>query len=120
MFVRIQTTLLQFGAVIKEFTLDDKGYVVVAGFGVPPFIHPHDEQRAVSAAIRINTELDELGVRNTIGLSTGVIFCSAIGSDRRRCEACCAPPPPPCPLAHLCCVRVSALCTASLPLWALP
>ena len=84
MFVCIQATLLQFGAVIKEFTLDDKGYVVVAGFGVPPFIHPHDEQRAVSSAMRIHADLKAMGVHCTIGLSTGVIFCSAIGSKRRR------------------------------------
>lgn len=74
----IQTVLNRAEAIMKELTFDDKGCVVVAGFGVPPVVHTDDASRAVQTALTLQSQLSKV-LTTKAGLTTGVAFCSAIG-----------------------------------------
>lgn len=80
----IQETLYGFEAVIKEFTVDDKGCVIVAGFGMIPYIHADDAARAVRASQIVVRFVESLGAIARIGISTGTSFCAWIGCDKWR------------------------------------
>jgi len=75
-------------ALIKEFTRDDKGYVLVACFGLPPFMRARSESHAVLAATEISAALDSLGFTGAIGVATGMTFCGAVGSHLRQYVMC--------------------------------
>eukprot|EP01029_Cantina_marsupialis_P014202 TRINITY_DN3140_c0_g1_i6.p1 TRINITY_DN3140_c0_g1~~TRINITY_DN3140_c0_g1_i6.p1 ORF type:complete len:540 (-),score=144.56 TRINITY_DN3140_c0_g1_i6:68-1687(-) len=83
-FVNLQTIVAKYEGVIKEFSVDDKGNVMVAGFGLPPKAHEDDSSRAVAAAFDIINELNEKGLRVDIGIATGQIFCGSVGGDTKR------------------------------------
>ena len=50
--------VMRFEGFVKEVTVDDKGMVLVVGFGVPPRLHDNDPERAVRAALtmQVNTQ----------------------------------------------------------------
>lgn len=77
----IQRALYRREGVIKEFTVDDKGCVVVAGFGMPPYVHDDDSVRAVQAAQEVMGFLRANGSDARIGISTGTVFCAWVGSE---------------------------------------
>ncbi len=64
--------------------MDDKGTSLLAAMGLPPLAHEDDAKRAVQAALAMQHKLAELGLRNSIGIATGRVFCGSIGSPRRR------------------------------------
>lgn len=90
-FSIIQGVLLRFEAWIKEITLDDKGCVVVALFGVPPMVHDDDAARAVHAALSMVRALRDNDVESYVGIATGVTFCAAVGGIARREFSCIGP-----------------------------
>ena len=71
-------------AFVKEFTLDDKGLVVVLGFGVPPNAHEDDALRGLRCALYLVQELGEMGCKAVAGVTTGDVFCGTVGAG--RCE----------------------------------
>jgi len=82
----MQRQVLRHGGFIKELTLDDKGLVLVAGFGLPPCIYAQDPAvSACEAALALEHVLEQQGRRCGIGLTTGDAFCGTVGS-RIRAE----------------------------------
>ena len=79
-FIVLQTSVFEYEGTIKEFTVDDKGCVVVALFGLPPYTHDDDAARAVEAAEAIIRRLHRLGIECSIGISTGQLFTGSLGS----------------------------------------
>lgn len=59
-----QSVLDSNGGVLREFVVDDKGSVMVAAFGLPPFAHVDDPTRAVKFALQFASELGMLYVRH--------------------------------------------------------
>ena len=55
---------------ISKFSVDDKGTVLVAAFGLPPLAHEDDAARAVQAALAMQASLRQLGLRCAIGVTT--------------------------------------------------
>lgn len=80
----VQTTMEQYEGSFNKFLVDDKGSILVAGFGLPPYSHEDDAVRGVQAALAIQAQLQQLGLRPNIGLSTGRVYCGAVGSKSRR------------------------------------
>lgn len=64
---------------IRQLICDDKGTVVIAGFGLPQ--HEDDPLRAASCALQINSKFPV-----SIGVTTGSMLCGIVGSTRSRCE----------------------------------
>jgi len=80
----IGTTIAEYSGNIKEFGLDDKGTVLVAGFGIPPVSHHDDALRATLAALGLVKRLEPQGFKCCIGVTTGVVFAGSIGGHQRR------------------------------------
>ncbi|WP_404783153.1 adenylate/guanylate cyclase domain-containing protein [Altericista sp. CCNU0014] len=80
----IQTNLYRFEGSINKISVDDKGATLVAVMGLPPFAHENDAERGVKAAMAMQVALTKLGWKCSIGVTTGNVFCGAIGSAKRR------------------------------------
>ena len=83
-FICIQENIIEHEGLICQFLQDDKGFIVYAAFGVPPFSHADDPLRAVKAAIDIYNSLSGLGSPCSIGITTGFVFAGIIGSLSQR------------------------------------
>eukprot|EP00948_MAST-09A_sp_MAST-9A-sp1_P001760 g1760.t1 len=83
MVVAVQDKLFEYDAIMKEVTVDDKGCVIVAGFGLPPIVHPDEPLRCCLAAMKIHKSLKKLKIGCKIGITTGVAFCAVIGGNER-------------------------------------
>ncbi len=79
----LQRALYRFEGSINKISVDDKGVSVVGAMGLPPMAHEDDADRAVKAAVLIHGELSDEGVSCSIGVSTGTVFCGAVGNDLR-------------------------------------
>ena len=64
--------------------IDNKGMLVLAVFGLPPFAHEDDAVRALDAAELLQRDLLSAGLCCGIGVATGRAFCGSFGSDLRR------------------------------------
>jgi class 3 adenylate cyclase/tetratricopeptide (TPR) repeat protein len=80
----IQRSVYRYEGSINKINVDDKGITIVAALGLPPFSHEDDPARGVQAALMIRKELINLGVRSSIGITTGRIFCGSVGNETRR------------------------------------
>mmetsp|Transcript_1148 Transcript_1148/g.4268 ORF Transcript_1148/g.4268 Transcript_1148/m.4268 type:complete len:1158 (-) Transcript_1148:171-3644(-) len=80
----LQREVIGNGGFVKELTLDDKGLVLVAGFGVPPCTWAQDTAvSACEAALAILDMLKALNRKCGIGLTTGDAFCGSVGNQVR-------------------------------------
>ena len=84
-FLALQRIITANSGIIKEFSMDDKGLVLVVGFGLQPNVLPNPAASACLAALQIkhSQTIGNLG-NLSIGIGTGHVFCAAIGSDFRR------------------------------------
>lgn len=80
----LQTTLYSFEGSLNTLEVDEGGTTVAAALGLPPLTHVDDPMRGVRAALAMQSELDRLGLPSTIGVTTGLAFCGAIGNVSRR------------------------------------
>lgn len=82
--VAIERTVHQFQGSLNKLSMDEKGVTAVVAFGLPPWTHEDDPQRAVLAAQRLLNELNEAGHATQIGITTGTCYCGLVGSNERR------------------------------------
>ena len=83
-FLAVEKVLADSGGFIRQFLVDDKGCVLIACWGVPTASHPDNTRRAMCAGAIIGYELNELGMKTSIGITTGNVFCGSVGSYVRR------------------------------------
>lgn len=80
----IQTVLGRYEGTVDNLGDDHAGLTLVAALGLPGWAHEDDAARAVRIALAVRNELRGLGFASAIGVTTGRLFCGAIGSPRRR------------------------------------
>ncbi len=80
----LQAILYRYQGSIRQFIVDDKGATLIAVLGLPPLAHEDDAIRGVQAAMEMSAELRRLGLRGAIGVTTGRVYCGAVGNERRR------------------------------------
>ncbi len=80
----IQTALARYGGTVDNLGDDHAGLTLVAALGLPAWAHEDDAARAVRSALAVRAALRDLGLASAIGVTTGRLFCGAIGSPRRR------------------------------------
>eukprot|EP00004_Rigifila_ramosa_P010175 TRINITY_DN2196_c0_g1_i6.p1 TRINITY_DN2196_c0_g1~~TRINITY_DN2196_c0_g1_i6.p1 ORF type:complete len:1633 (+),score=360.94 TRINITY_DN2196_c0_g1_i6:592-4899(+) len=84
MLTSTQTILVTWDGFLRQFIIDDKGCVLIAGFGVPPHFHEDNAVRAVRAALAIHESLRAMNFASSIGITTGKAFCGIVGCENRR------------------------------------
>lgn len=80
----VQKAILGVEGSINKLSVDEKGVSVLAIFGLPPVSHQREADRAVAAALQMQTVLAKHKITPSIGVTTGRAFCGAVGSDIRR------------------------------------
>lgn len=80
----IQRVTYRFEGSVNKISQDDKGIMIDTAFGLPPLAHEDDPSRGVQAAMMMRAELHALGIRSSIGLTTGRVFCGLVGNNERR------------------------------------
>lgn len=80
----VQETAFHFEGILNKIGMDEKGASPLIIFGAPPFAHEDDPIRAVMAAQEISKKLTALGQAHSIGITTGRVFCGAIGGEQCR------------------------------------
>ncbi len=82
-FVRqAQRALAHYGGVVGRLAIGDKGTVLLAFFGAPPYAHEDDPARAVRWALDMLAT--EYGDNLAMGIATGPLFAAPVGSTTRR------------------------------------
>ncbi|HJN74234.1 MAG TPA: AAA family ATPase [Myxococcota bacterium] len=69
---------------VYQFLSDDKGTTLLAAYGLPGMSHEDDALRGTIAAVAIREGLTGVGLRSSIGVATGRLFCGSYGNDTRR------------------------------------
>lgn len=80
----MQTVIEKYEGTIRQFMIDDKGSVLIVGFGLPPKSHNDDPVRALRTAIDLLNISKKLNVPASIGVTTGKAFCGDVGSKTRK------------------------------------
>ena len=80
----VQSVVTHYGGNVNQALIDDKGTVVVAGWGLAMHVHEDDAARAVEAALNVTAALRELECPSAIGIASGRIFTGIRGSRERR------------------------------------
>jgi len=84
-FSTCQKYILEFGAMLRQFLVDDKGMVMILALGVPSCVHLDNELRGVLCARRIGIALDRCGISTFSGVTAGKAYVGNVGN-KRRCE----------------------------------
>jgi class 3 adenylate cyclase/tetratricopeptide (TPR) repeat protein len=80
----VQSVITHYGGNVNQALIDDKGTIVVAGWGLAMHVHEDDAARAVEAALNVQTALQQLDCPAAIGIASGRIFTGIRGSRVRR------------------------------------
>lgn len=81
--VAVQTAVYRHGGSLNQLLVDDKGTVVVCGWGLALHVHGDDQVRAVRAALESRERLRDVGIPASFGLATGDVFTGLLGNTRR-------------------------------------
>lgn len=87
-FTIVQKHLARNGSAVLQMRNDEKGFALIGGFGLPGHSkHARDSpaEVAVLSAFEILEDLENKGFRAKVGITTGYVLCTSIGSDL-RCE----------------------------------
>lgn len=79
------SALTRYGGSLRQFTVDDKGCVLIIAFGLPGATHEDNAMRALETSIAIRRLLMERNIQCKIGISEGKVYCGLVGSFD-RCE----------------------------------
>eukprot|EP00741_Cyanophora_paradoxa_P013499 tig00020693_g13035.t1 len=79
----LQAVLYSHEGSLRQIVLDDKGLVFIAVFGLWPFAHEDDAARAITCAVDMQASMRAMGVKTHVGITTGLVFCTFVGSARR-------------------------------------
>ena len=84
-FQHVMRPLFRYGGMLRQFVVDDKGCVIIAGFGVPGYNYEDNETRAVETAVLVRQSLINFGFSCRIGIAEGDVYCGLVGT-QDRCE----------------------------------
>ena len=82
----VQDAIYMYDGQINKFLVDDKGSTLIAVFGLPPKSHENDAPRSVLAAMALTSSLLLDGLKASVGLTNGLVFCGVVGAHGGRRE----------------------------------
>jgi class 3 adenylate cyclase/tetratricopeptide (TPR) repeat protein len=80
----VQESIYAYGGAFDKVSYDEKGVSLVAAFGLPMRAFEPKSGHSVALALKVKDRLAELGVRCSIGMATGRVFCGPVGGPTRR------------------------------------
>ena len=80
----LQETIYRYEGSLNKITVDEKGVTLLAAFGLPPVAHEDDAVRGALAGMEMIERIKALGLDCHVGITSGRVFCGAIGNDARR------------------------------------
>ncbi len=80
----IQHAVHRYGGVLPYVQMDDKGLNFIIAFGIPTAAYEDDAARALATGLEIQRALRMAGMRPSIGVATGVLYCGECGAEHRR------------------------------------
>ncbi|KAE8997480.1 hypothetical protein PF005_g16462 [Phytophthora fragariae] len=75
----IQECAYKAQGMLRQFLIDDKGAIAIVAIGLPPFFHENNCFRGIKFASYVLKS----GVKASIGVTTGSVFCGSVGSNAR-------------------------------------
>ncbi|CAK4200504.1 unnamed protein product [Aphanomyces euteiches] len=85
-FAVVQRSVYDYEGTINKFLVDDKGSTAIAVFGMPPVTHENDPIRGILASLAICAALAPLGLKASVGITSGQAFCGVVGHQGNRRE----------------------------------
>ncbi len=79
-----QEVISRYEGNINKLAVDDKGTILIALFGAPPYAHEDDPERALRSALTLQTLAQSQALQLAIGVTTGRVFAGPVGSPTRR------------------------------------
>ena len=79
----LQRIIYRYEGSVDKVIDDDKGLVLMAGWGLPPLAHEDDALRAIEAGCEIRDLIRSRGHFTSLGVATGQVYCGAIGNATR-------------------------------------
>jgi len=79
-----QEIIYHYQGSINKLAVDDKGTILIALFGAPPYAHEDDPERALRCALDLQTMAASQQLQLAIGVTTGRVFAGPVGSEARR------------------------------------
>ena len=80
----LQTEITKWDGTINKFIMDDKGCLLLCGFGLPLSPTTHIATRAVVAAMNIKRLMERAKIAVTVGITVGKNYCGLVGSRQRQ------------------------------------
>ncbi|OQY48896.1 MAG: hypothetical protein B6242_01095 [Anaerolineaceae bacterium 4572_78] len=84
LFTTTETIIHKYDGRIVRVSVDDKGTMILALFGAPPFSHENDPERCVRFALDLQKNIKQHGITVAIGMTTGQLFTGPVGGETRR------------------------------------
>jgi hypothetical protein len=84
-FLTIMNLIKKTGGSLRQFVVDDKGCVVIVCFGLYGSSNANNGIQAITLCLLLKKELSKLQCRLSIGITSGVVYCGNVGSEK-RCE----------------------------------
>jgi class 3 adenylate cyclase/uncharacterized protein (UPF0248 family) len=84
-FLTIMNLIKRTGGSLRQFVVDDKGCVVIICFGLYGSSNSNNGIQAIKLCLLLKKELSKLQCRLSIGITSGVVYCGNVGSEK-RCE----------------------------------
>lgn len=79
----LQKAVYQFEGSVNKLSVDEKGMMLLAVWGLPPLAHEDDPTRAVRAALAVHDQLTAASAKCAVGIATGTVYCGVIGHSAR-------------------------------------
>ena len=79
-----QETIVRYEGNINKLAVDDKGTILLALFGAPPYAHEDDPERALRCALELQAIAATQNLQLAIGITSGRVFAGPVGSITRR------------------------------------
>jgi class 3 adenylate cyclase len=79
-----QKTIDRYQGSINKLAVDDKGTVLLALLGAPPYAHADDAERALGCALDLQAAVEAQELRLAIGVTTGRVFAGPVGCATRH------------------------------------
>eukprot|EP00002_Diphylleia_rotans_P041304 TRINITY_DN9_c1_g1_i1.p1 TRINITY_DN9_c1_g1~~TRINITY_DN9_c1_g1_i1.p1 ORF type:complete len:1624 (-),score=269.95 TRINITY_DN9_c1_g1_i1:326-5197(-) len=80
----VQDTADKSEGFLRQFLMDDKGFVAILIYGLTGMSHEDDSTRCLDSALKVYQSLTAIGMTCAIGCTSGNAFCGIIGGTSRR------------------------------------